>query len=331
MQEVIKPKHRKVKMLVNSKSIKIFYINEEERRQIKTGKVKSLISNLKEGDHFESDIVVNKMNGDLRVIDGNHRIEAIMEIIKSDPKFRIEVWLAKYENLSEVQESKIRTEKIREKEREIYSKWNSGTPETTTDYIQQYFKTIPYGEQMLRQLPVSIYKTDKKMSLKMFVGNHIETKYQRRFNGMWGVAGDNAVEGLKEITTADIIMLKAFYSDMVEIFGEYYNRHPFYRTSPLSSFYRIWYDNKSIPREKFINAFKEVFAKKPHEWEQLSLTAGRNAAQFFYKLAIERLNEHRKKIQFKSDIEIKEEKAEQSVSSSNINHAPLNSEIGVKN
>ena len=316
MQEVIKPKHRKVKFMVDAKSIKKFYINEEERRQIKTGKVKSLISSLKKGDHFESDIVINKMNGSLRVIDGNHRIEAIRDILESNPKFRIEVWLAKYENLSEVQESKVRTEKIREREREIYSTWNKGTPETTTDYIQQYFKTIPYGEQILRQLPVAVYKTDKKMSLKMFVGNHIDAKLQRSFAGMWGVGGEKSVESLREITPEDITMLKAFYSDMVEIFGEYYDRHPFYRTSAISSFYRIWYDNKSIPQDRFIRAFKEIFAKRPHEWEQLSASAGRNAATFFYKMSLDRLNEYRKKIHFKSDAEIRGLEADQSASSS---------------
>jgi len=279
------------KIEINKNSINRFKTLDDERRMMRQGKVKSIISSLEKRQHFKTPLIVNESNGRYRVIDGNHRIESIKSMIKKDPSFKIQIWAAVYRDLT------------RDQERKEYHTANIGTPENATDYLKQYFKTIPYGEEMLRKLPVTIYGDERNMSIKNLVGCHISSKEQRRFAGGYGVGGERTVQDFMEVNHEDIKIMKAFYLDMKEIFGDYFKGHTFYRTSPLSAFYRIWYDNKHIEREKFIEAFKEVFAKRQGEWNELTTHGGRSASLTFYRLSIERLNDYRKRLHFVSDVE----------------------------
>jgi len=281
---------------VDKQSIKDFFIYTEERRKIRMGKVKGMVSQFNNKDsklrHFDSPIVINQVGEKLKVIDGNHRVEAIKEQLKRCKDFSIRVWMAVYKDLT------------RDQERMIYSKWNKGTPETATDYLKYHFKTIKNGQKMLDELPVTIYGSDKKMAIKSLVGCHITAKKSGKFKGGYAVGGEQTVSDFREIEHEDIVQIKGFYNDMVEIFGHFFKGSPHYRTTPIGSFYKIWYDNKNIPIEKFIAAMKEVFTFRWAEWNDLSAIGGRSACQHFYRIAIDRLKDTKKRLGFMSDIDI---------------------------
>ena len=308
----IKPKHNKVLYEINKDSINNFSLLLEERRQLRSGKIKGIRVALENGEHFESDIVVNKINGKYRVIDGNHRIEAIIDYLNKFPENSIKVYLAKYENLSMAQDEQMRKEKMRVGERNIYSTWNKGTPENATDYLQQHFKTIPLGDVMLKLLPTTIYQTVNTMPLKMLAGNHVNARAAKKFEGGYSAGGEKTLADFKTITMQDIKIMRAFCQDMEEIFGKYYKNNPHYRTTAMAAFYRIWYDNRTnINRDQLIKTFRVMCVDKWKEINELSTHGGRSATITFYNICIERLNSYRKKINFISDKDVirnKEEK-----------------------
>lgn len=292
------------KVLVDKHTIDNFYIYQDERRKIRRGKVLEMVANFDRPDrlikHFDSPIVVNVVdarhfqeeeridNDKRRVIDGNHRMDAIAEKIHRDEDFRITITIAEYKNLN------------RAEERQVYSKWNKGTPESATDYLKWHFKTIPYGQMMLRQLPVEIYGTDKKMSIKMIVGSHVNAKKQNAFEGGYSFGGEKTVQDFMTMVPTDIRTMSLFYEYMVECFSTYYKGHPFFRSTPLSVFYRIWFDNKDyISRERFVTAFKRVFAQKLYQWDDIMKNGGRSASIFFYNLAMQNLEKDRRRIHWR--------------------------------
>lgn len=292
------------KVLVDKHTIDDFYIYQDERRKIRRGKVLEMVANFDRPDklikHFDSPIVVNVVDGrhfqeeesielnKRRVIDGNHRMDAIAEKLKRDENFRIVITIAEYKNLD------------RAEERKVYTKWNKGTPESATDHLKWHFKTIPYGEQMLRQLPVDIYGTDKKMSIKILVGSHVNAKKQNAFEGGYSFGGEKTVQDFMTIVPQDIRILSLFYEYMVESFGTYYKGHPFYRSTPLSVFYRIWFDNKDyISRERMVTAWKRVFAQKLFRWDDIMKNGGRSASIFFYNLAMKEIEQDRRRIHWR--------------------------------
>lgn len=290
------PKYVMERVVVNKTTIKEFYIYEDERRKIRTGKVNSICKSFDNKDkneqHFDSPLVVNVMNGKKNVVDGNHRIDAIELKLSTSPDFSIVVWIAKYNGLS------------RDEERMVYTKWNSGTPESSTDFLKWHWKTIPLGEQMLKELPATIYGNETKFQMKLLVGSHINAKKQNNFEGGYGVNGQKTVSDFKQIVSSDIRTIKDFCSYMDEIFQPFHNKSPFYRSTPFNAFYRIWYDNRlDMNREKFIEIWKNVFLLRWYGvFDIMSRSGGRVASQTFYNKALEELNAHRKKFQWKKQL-----------------------------
>jgi len=284
------------KVEINKDSIENFFIYEDERRKIRTGKVASMKVNFKKEDqlekHFDSPMVVNLVE-DLdiwRIIDGNHRYESIAQKILEDPNFSIFVWLAEYKNLD------------RDEERRIYSKWNKGTPESATDFLKYHFKKIELADTILRRLPVSIYGGEKTMGIKNFVGSYLVAK-KSKFTGSYSAGGEKTFRDINAITMDNIIEMRAWYLDHSEIFGEYYKGNPWYMTTPLAVFFRIWMDNKHISPQKYKTLIKSVFAMRINLWLPTMKASGRDASKLFYFAALDALNNARRTIHWKSDTE----------------------------
>ncbi|MAG92007.1 hypothetical protein CMO83_05000, partial [Candidatus Woesearchaeota archaeon] len=71
------------------------------RRNIAKSTVNSIFDGLINNKHFDSSFVVNKDNGKFRLIDGNHRYEAIVKYLAANPENRVEVTLHVYKELDE--------------------------------------------------------------------------------------------------------------------------------------------------------------------------------------------------------------------------------------
>lgn len=298
----IRPEYKMKKVVINKDTIKDFYIYLKERRKIRQGKVNSMkvafgsTNRLKR--HPSSPIVVNRITstGKSNVVDGNHRVDSIGKKLEEDSNFCITFWIAEYKDLT------------REQEREVYSIWNKGTPETATDYLKWHFKVIPLGEKMLNDLPVTVYGNERKMGIKMFVGNHIQAVKGGRFAGYYSAGGEKTVSDFLELTRDDILVMGKWYKFMVKCFGEFYKGNPFYTTTPASVFYRIWYDNRSsIPESKMVKAFKDIFTSRQLEWIPYMKSSGRDASRLFYDTCMDRLKSYRRRIIWKSDRDLDQE------------------------
>lgn len=272
----LNPPYIMKRILIDKFSIKNFIIDDEGRRRVRTGKVKEILSELNEGTHFSSPVVVNEKSIDrFNLIDGNHRIESIKLKLGTDKEFKIYVWVAVYRNLS------------KEEERVVYRLWNLGVTQSSTDFLKAYWKTIPCGEEMLKKLPVTIYGDKNHINVKLLVGSFINAKKQRKFEGGYGAGKEKAVSDFCEVDSGDISEIKEFTGFMKETFGSYAPESLFYKSTPLSAFMRIWYDNRE--NKKLIRIFKKEFASKVSLWEQNGKSGGREACILFYDIAMTNL------------------------------------------
>ena len=70
------------------------------RRDTRTAVVSRLHRLLEDGSHFETPLVANRLNGTYRLLDGNHRGEAIERYFANHPERKVEVVVFYYENLN---------------------------------------------------------------------------------------------------------------------------------------------------------------------------------------------------------------------------------------
>ena len=290
----LNPPYVMKKFSLDNSVVNKFLVDRENRRMIRGGKVKEILKGLNEKIHFNSPFVVNEKNGCFNLIDGNHRFEAIKLKLAQDKSFKICVWVATYRNLT------------KEEERKIFKLWNIGLTQSATDFLKLYFNTIPLGSEMLRRLPVSIYGDKVTLNIKLLVGSHLDAKRQGFYAGGYGAGKEQTISDFSEVTLEDIETISEFYSFMKECFGEFdrENSPLFYKSTPLSSFYRIWYDNRVIGKENLIKIFTRIFTSRVGIWKDSISIHGRMASIVFYKTAIESLNSLQRRYKFLSDKEI---------------------------
>lgn len=292
---ILNPIYVMKKIVINKETIKQFIIDEENRRMIRIGKVKSLLEGINKGIHFNSPFVVNEHHNKYHLIDGNHRNEAIRLKLGLDKNFEISVWCAIYRDLT------------KDKEREIFKLWNIGTSESATDFLKLYFKTITYGAEMLKVLPVSIYGNGTTLGIKLIVGSHIVAKRQKKFRGGYGAGGEQTIADFQDIDKTDILIIKQFCNFMESVFGKYDKKSNrlFYGSTPIPVFYRIWFDNyRIIDDKKLKKAFTKVFVSSPMAWRDICGSGGRNAQMIFYSQSIDALKRAYKKLNIQADVDI---------------------------
>jgi len=167
----LNPKYVMRKILIDKESLKDFLVDENNRRKIRKGKVASLLTSLRARNHFNAPFVVSEKNGKYKILDANHRYEALRLLITQDENFSIGVWCAVYRDLTE------------EQERQIYNIWNIGVPQSATDFLKAYWKTLPLRKEILELLPVAVYGERFKLGVKLLIGSHINAKKQKEFEG----------------------------------------------------------------------------------------------------------------------------------------------------
>lgn len=274
---------------INKNNIKnLFYIYEEERRKLKITTIKNITKqfdrNNKLERHFSSPFVVNEENNKYNLIDGNHRYEAIKEKINKEEDFNIFVWCAVYKDLT------------RDEELIVYKMWNGGAKESATDFLKLHWEKVPLRDLILKELPVSIYISENKLAVKTLIGSYFSAK-QDVFRGGYGANGPKMVEDFIELTHEDIKIIKAFYKDYSEAFGEVAKGNKWYCTTPITVLFRIWYDNKnSISRDKMVKEFKNCFFDNTISYIKTIEAGGRKACENFYGGALLNLNNRRKAV-----------------------------------
>jgi len=213
------------------------------RRDVRQGKVTKLRALLNRGEHFDTPFMVNQKDGKYRLLDGNHRFEAIRSFLKNGEKDKyVVIGVCVYKDLNP------------EQEREIYTKWNLGTKQNAADFLKQYWTKIPITRNMIKpHFPINVgYKWGKNaLDFKVLTIGYIGWKMNvdgratQHTNTNIGFYADamSFIEEAKELEEKDFRILKAFMTDYIAVFGTPDRLSHYYKTSVFLAIQRIWLGN----------------------------------------------------------------------------------------
>jgi hypothetical protein len=222
------------KIVLDSKSIKDEFIRLDNRRDIRSAQVNRLYKVLEAGKHFETPVVTHLQKNKHRLLDGNHRHEAMLRYLEKHPNRKIELWIFYYENLDESQE------------KEYYTKWNSGIRQTTNDFVKQYWKEIPFTHWVKNDssfpYPISHIWTSNAIEFKLLVGGYTARNTKSFIGGFSGSAIE-FIEKAKQLTKEDYKVIKAFLTEFMGIYGMPDKQNVHYNLNTFNSIMRIWLDN----------------------------------------------------------------------------------------
>jgi hypothetical protein len=272
MYNTLKTSYEIKKVVIDIDNVGNLFMIDPDRRKIRDSKVSELAKNIKNGKHFDAIFVVNHVNNEYHLIDGNHRFEAIKRAISMDNSLAIEISYAQYTGLTP------------EEEDDIFETWNIGTTQSSDDFLQVRFSLIPFGQEMLDKIPSAIYGTPTRIKLRVICGAHI-TAQKQRFTGGYRAGREQIIQDFSALDMTDIKMMHAFMNEMQGIFGYFTSKNIFFKGTAVTGLYKIWYDNKHLGSDVIRRALGSILLNPQNtiRWQQLCKSSGDEATKYFYR------------------------------------------------
>jgi hypothetical protein len=254
----IKQKYKVLNFLINPETLNRFEIMED-RRIIREGHVGKIHGVLLNNQNPIGVLVVNERNGKWRIIDGNHRIEAIKRFYnlrKENQKKQIECTLRVYCNLTD------------EEERELYGKEATRINESHEDRLNIYKDTINFWKMTqdpLKEFPVkvSIYNTKRTLRLRTILDALCTVKQDMK-NGYYPkyLTKSDLVTFAQELTYVDFLEIKNFLKIFVASLGDIDESNSFSRRIGFLPLFDIYVRNFRDKSDKeVIERFKRIMGK----------------------------------------------------------------------
>jgi hypothetical protein len=267
MIENLKLGYKFKKIEISADNINEFQIMERSR-MIRKSQVGALRQMMFKNDHFDSPIIVNNKNEKKRVIDGQHRITMLRDVIRKYPYFRIQVLIVEYKDLS------------REEEKRVFLKWNSGTRQSTDDKMMIMSDEIPIFDILKERGLVSIYKEEGKFKFRNAVEPYIRAmahnvNQEIRFNVF--------IVEAKKLKEKDADEIEKFLKEFKAKLGDPIFGNKFTRMTFFSAIMYVYFAYKG----KFWDKFMKV--KDNNRIEELSLASGRNSIQKIVDFIIDKV------------------------------------------
>lgn len=219
---------------INKKTIHHF-IRPEWHREFRISHIASIKNSILQGTHFSEPITVNVLKSDYRVLNGNHRIEALKQILEVYPNFSMDIRITKYENLS------------LEKELEIYTIVNKVKPENILDKIKAHCQNSEFCQEANKNFPIRIlFRNRSKKDINSLPITTITSPYILRNTKLFVGSGANLIEGINKLNDEDIDRIRKFFIFYKSVFGEIAKRNSYADGNIISVIGKIYYLNVGI-------------------------------------------------------------------------------------
>ena len=218
--------------MINKENIEDFEFLPTHRK-LREAQINRILKQLKDGKHFESQIVVNQRGKKMRIIDGGHRITAINMFLEESPAKQIEVNMAVYRDLND------------EQEREAFGLWNKGINQSPDDYLNMRKDEIPIIKLLEKDFPcrVSVYTPQGEgIKFKTLIAAYLGALLLQR-PGTYDSSVENVIEKSKELGHKDLKFLKYFMTGFIDVFGMPSNKNAFSAYTVITALMRVYYDN----------------------------------------------------------------------------------------
>lgn len=295
------------RVLVGLKDIKKLFEINKDRRDIRHSQVAKLFQVLEENKNFAGVFLVNRViragESHLKMVDCNHRFEALIEFFTRYPEMRVWVELHIFDNLT------------LEQERVEFYNSNNHINQTTSDYVKLYRDDLNIWKVIDNDsdFPVKVlHKADNThyalhtiffpyLTRSIVDGNGGYTQGVPYKGGYDGSAMDfiNVIRGwnkqknlLNDNGEEAFNTMKAFLKDFVASYGAYTKRNRYWQPPIYYPIFRIWWENKS----------SISFADMRKRMEKLNSATGQERVKYWAGMGAPRGNCERSVVDFLTEI-----------------------------
>ncbi len=256
MSETIKKGYALETMIVSRENIDDFEIMET-RRQIGEFHIRNILAALGGGKNSIGIIIVNKKRNVMRLIDGNHRIEALRRFLnrRTQENTKVEVTLKVYKELTD------------EEERKVYTIEATRRNESYEDRLNMYKDTIIIWKLFSEResdFPCKVTIYSSKVSLRFRnILNAIHTaknSTKKGYNPLY-LRKDNMVEFAQDLKYDDYTLMKEFVLFFQSAFGRVESSNMYSRPNFFVPLYNIYVRNKGKNGKKMTERFRRIIGR----------------------------------------------------------------------
>jgi hypothetical protein len=274
-----------LKYELNKDNIDLFK-SIETRRRIRTGKVDAIRKRLIKGEYIPVTLPVNKINGIYRIIEGNHRFEAMRILIKKE-NLAFKINLDLFNNLNEEQEIELF---------DIYN-INSTIPDKN-DILQLHIKEIPFynyltdeGNHFPAKIGIYQYKNGIKFSTLLNI-IYPTLNNKERFVPIT-ILKTQIVDFAKNIKPDDYMIIHSFFLDFITVFGLIDKQNIFLSTPILTPLFNIYYLNLDKFGNEFLKERMKQLISRPEIIQYRAGTSGWDIQQDIRSRMLQVMNKGR--------------------------------------
>lgn len=230
---------------LNKKNIDNF-IPIRNQRAIRRNQVSRLKSAIRNGEYIEaSPIFVSSSRkivgaGKVVVIDGNHRILAIRELLQQKFDTSFSVTLAVFHNIPE------------SLQRDVYDRIAKQVPQTINDLINLHKDEFILWE-IINKKPfptkTTIYPSQLAVDLRTLL-NMLDSSAKQKKSSMVGLSRDEILSVGRNTTEDDFYTLSEFFKVFVATFGEVGKNNRYCNSNFLLPLFYVWKRNLGYKKER---------------------------------------------------------------------------------
>lgn len=209
------------------------FVRPEWHRDFRNNHVNTIRNGLLEGKHFIGCITVNEIKGKYRILDANHRIEAIREILKVNPKFKIETRVQRYSDLN------------KEQELDVYTILNKHKPENILDVIKAYCIDSFFVKETKNSFPIRVmFRNKSQTDVNALPITTVCFPYVHRKNvAFLGSSVKSLAQSINNFTEMDIDKIRAFFKFYRKVFGDITKDNLYCDATMIGVVAKLYYTN----------------------------------------------------------------------------------------
>ncbi len=256
--KVLKKQYEVKNFTLNPETLEQFDIMEN-RRQIGESHVGKIHNILLKGENPIGVLIVNERNKKYRLIDGNHRVEALKRFYgykKGHLQISVECILKIYKDLSN------------EEEKEIYSNEAKRKNESHEDRLNMYKDNITFWKLTQDKLkefpcPVTIYPSKKSLRFRTILDALCTVKSETRKGYVPRyLKKEELVNFAIDLEYKDFLLMKRFIVIFQKVFGEVDRDNILLRRQGFLPLFDIFVKNfQTIKEEEVVKRFTLIMGK----------------------------------------------------------------------
>lgn len=241
-----------------------FLVSTDYKRVIRPSAVAKLHGYLRSGEGLKAAIHVNKDGKFYKVIDGNHRIEAVKRYLSSGKDRSVDLKMMVYTRLNV------------EEERKLYDLLAKTVTQSVNDYFKIHFDEVEIFRMIDEDFPIgtSIYSNSVKMSF----ANLVRIWANKENQNLMALTKEDLLDKAKSFNFKDYSEMCAFFEQYKNIFGQIGGTSTYYKVGPVWLIASIYYRNIGVVIDRGL--LWDKFRKKLYGCPDMLDSSRYNSRQF---------------------------------------------------